>query len=191
MEARVDFERFPNAAKLLRNMVLFPQGGAARRPGTRFVKEVKTSSLSTKLIPFEFSETDSYMMEAGNNYLRVYRRQGAITVADTDAAVTNGTFTSNITSWTDASTGTAAIAHDATSPEWERISADMLNLNIVVRHNLSDSSAFNKIIGGIEQSVRAVAGEDMNVQFVGKNLMVNRSAEGLIENQADSLIWRF
>lgn len=115
MEARVDFERYPNAAKLLRNMVLFPQGGAARRPGTRFVKEVKTSSLSTKLIPFEFSETDSYMLEAGNAYFRVYRRQGNITVADTDAAVTNGAFTSNITNWTDVSTGTAAIAHDATN----------------------------------------------------------------------------
>ena len=113
MEARVDFERYPNAAKLCRNFVLFPQGGITRRPGTRFVKEIKDSTVAGKLIPFEFSETDSYMIEAGNLYFRFYRRQGRITVDDTDAAVTNGTFASNITSWTDASTGGAAIAHDA------------------------------------------------------------------------------
>src|SRR3990167_5453644 len=115
MEARVDFERYPNAAKLCRNFVLYPQGGLARRPGTRFVKEVKDSTASTKIFPFEFSEDDSYNVEAGNNYFRFYRRQGRIAVDDTDAVVANGTFTSNITSWTDVSTGTGAIAHDATN----------------------------------------------------------------------------
>ena len=115
MEARVDFERYPNAAKLARNIVLFPQGGISRRPGTRFVKEVKDSSDETRIIPFEFSEEDSYIIEAGDGYFRFFRRQGNITVDDTDASVTNGTFTSNITGWTSASTGTAAIAHDSTN----------------------------------------------------------------------------
>lgn len=115
MDARVDFERYPNAGKMCRNFVLFPQGGITRRPGTRFVKEVKDSTALSKLIAFEFSEDDSYMLEAGNNYFRFYRRQGNLTVEDTDAAVTNGTFTSNITSWSSLSTGSAAIAHDATN----------------------------------------------------------------------------
>lgn len=115
MEARVDFERYPNAAKQIRNMILYPQGGMARRPGTKYVTSVKTQSLSTILVPFEFSEDDAYAIEAGNNYFRFYRRQGQLTVADTNAAIANGTFTSNITNWTDRSTGTAAIAHDATN----------------------------------------------------------------------------
>lgn len=115
MEARVDFERYPNAAKMCRNMVLYPQGGMTRRPGTRYIASVKTQSLATSLIPFEFSEDDSYMIEAGNNYFRFFRRQGQLTIADTNAAITNGTFTSNITGWTSASTGSAAIAHDSTN----------------------------------------------------------------------------
>ena len=41
MEARVDFDRYPNAAKMCRNFLLLPQGGITRRPGTRFIKEVK------------------------------------------------------------------------------------------------------------------------------------------------------
>ena len=115
MEARVDFERYPNAAKMCRNMVLFPQGGITRRPGTRFVVECKDSSVATRILPFEFSESDSYIVEFGALYMRFCRLQGQITIGDTDAAVTNGNFTSNITSWTDRSTGGGAIAHDATN----------------------------------------------------------------------------
>lgn len=69
------------------------------------------------------------------------------------------------------------------------VSADLRTLNIVVRHNLSDSSEFNKIVAALDHDIRAVAGESIDLRFVGKNLMVNRSAEGLIENQADSLFW--
>ena len=66
MEARVDFDRYPNAAKMCRNLLLLPQGGMTRRPGTRFVKEVKTSANSTKLFPFEVSEDQSYVIEVGD-----------------------------------------------------------------------------------------------------------------------------
>ena len=69
------------------------------------------------------------------------------------------------------------------------VSADMRRLNIIVRHNLSDSSEFNVIIKALDRDIRAIAGDGIEVRFVGKNLMVNRSAEGLIKNQADSLLW--
>lgn len=114
MEARVDFARYPNAAKLCRNVLLYPQGGFTRRPGTRFVKEVKDSTSLTKLVPFEFSEIDAYILEAGANYFRFFRRQGNLTVATTNAVIANGTFAAGIASWTNKSTGSAAIAHDAT-----------------------------------------------------------------------------
>ncbi len=68
-------------------------------------------------------------------------------------------------------------------------SADMRRLNIVVRHNLSDSSEFNVVIKALDREIRAIAGDSIETRFVGKNLMVNRSAEGLIKNQADSLLW--
>ncbi|MBI4970122.1 MAG: MMPL family transporter [Rhodospirillales bacterium] len=68
-------------------------------------------------------------------------------------------------------------------------SANLRSVNIVVRHNLSDSSAFNAILAKLEPKIRAAAGPAIEVKLVGKNLMVNRSAEGLIENQADSLVW--
>ena len=114
MEARTDFERYPNAAKMCRNFVLFPQGGITRRPGTRFVNEVKDSTALTRMMPFQYSEVDAYGIEIGNAYIRLYRRQGRIAIETTSAAITNGTFTSNITGWTNGSTGSSTVAHDAT-----------------------------------------------------------------------------
>ena len=59
-------------------MVIYPHGAAARRPGTTFIAEVKTSSAKTRLIPFEFSTTQTYILELGNQYMRFYRDNGQI-----------------------------------------------------------------------------------------------------------------
>ena len=115
MEARTDFAAYPNACKSARNVVLLPQGGMTRRPGTRYVAEVKTSADATRLFPFTFNESTAYMLEHGDLYIRFYQNQTQTTVADTDAAVSNGLFASNITGWDDRSTGSAAIAHDSTN----------------------------------------------------------------------------
>lgn len=100
MEARVTFERYVNAAKLCRNLLLLPQGGMTRRPGTRFVKEVKDSSANTIIFPFQFSQSDAWVLEGGSTYFRFYRRQARIDVPDTSVAVTNGSFTGSASGWT-------------------------------------------------------------------------------------------
>ena len=99
MEARVDFDRYPNAAKMCRNLLLLPQGGIVRRPGSRYVATAKTSADNTVIWPFQYSETDAWIIEGGDQYLRFYRRQAQITVTATSTAVANGTFTGNATSW--------------------------------------------------------------------------------------------
>jgi hypothetical protein len=100
MEARVTFERYGNAAKMCRNMHLLPQGGMTRRPGTRFVAEVFDSSDDTIIFPFQFSESDAWIIEAGDAYFRFFRRQAAVDVPDTSVAVTNGSFSGSAASWT-------------------------------------------------------------------------------------------
>ena len=119
MAARVDFSRYASAGESCQNLLPIPQGGLMRRPGTRFIREVKDSSQAARVLRFEFSTIQAYMLELGAGYARFYRNQGVVTVADTDAAITNGAFTGNITGWTDRSGGGAApaanIAHDATN----------------------------------------------------------------------------
>ena len=66
LDGRTDLEKYFNGCKTLENMVIHPHGGASRRPGTVFTNEVKTSSAKTRLIPFEFSTTQTYILEFGN-----------------------------------------------------------------------------------------------------------------------------
>lgn len=122
MVARVDFARYRNAASILRNFLILPQGGVARRPGTRFVIEVKDSTVKHRLLDFQFSTEQAYQIIFGEQNLRFITAQAQIAVADTDAAITNGTFTGNITGWTDQSGGGSSIAHDATNDRLDLIS---------------------------------------------------------------------
>ncbi|MCB1712601.1 MAG: hypothetical protein KDH96_09070, partial [Candidatus Riesia sp.] len=48
-------------------------GGVQNRPGSIFVCEVKDSSKQTVLIPFIFNSSQTYMLEFGDQYLRVIK----------------------------------------------------------------------------------------------------------------------
>ena len=78
LDGRTDFEKYASGCKTLENMLVHPQGAAARRVGTQFISEVKTSSAKTRLIPFEFSTTQTYVLEFGNNYIRFFKDKGQI-----------------------------------------------------------------------------------------------------------------
>lgn len=158
MESRVDFDRYPNAAKMCRNLLLLPQGGMTRRPGTRFVKEVKDSSLNTVLMPFQFSESDAYVLEAGNLYMRFYRRQARLDVANTDVAITNGTF------------GTDPFAGD-----WTNSSASWDNTNFRVDFDYGDY---------IEQSITVAAGDQNKLHVLRFEVVGQGAINCRIHNNA-------
>ena len=82
LDGRTDFEKYASGCKTLENMLVHPQGAAARRVGTQFISEVKTSSAKTRLIPFEFSTTQTYILEFGNTYIRMFKEKGQITEGD-------------------------------------------------------------------------------------------------------------
>ena len=73
LDGRTDVSKYFNGCKTLQNFVIHPHGGASRRPGTKFVREVKTSSNFTRLIPFEFNVTQAYILEFGENYFRIHK----------------------------------------------------------------------------------------------------------------------
>jgi hypothetical protein len=78
LDGRNDLQKYPTGCKTLENMIVYPHGSAARRSGTQFVAEVKDSSKETRLIPFEFSTTQTYMLEFGEQYIRFYKDNGQI-----------------------------------------------------------------------------------------------------------------
>lgn len=78
MMGRVDFDKYASGCEVLRNFVILPHGGVTRRPGTYFAAEVKDSTKFTRLIPFQFSTVQAYMLEFGDEYIRFYKDNGQI-----------------------------------------------------------------------------------------------------------------
>ena len=115
LAARTDFAKYPEALETCVNMIPLAEGGLMRRPGSRYVAELKSSSVKGRLKKFEFSTTQAYILELGEQAMRFFRYQGQIVGGVTSAVITNGDFPSGITNWTDRSTGSGSIAHDATN----------------------------------------------------------------------------
>lgn len=69
----VDLENYQRSLAMCENIIVLPQGMMTRRPGTRFIAEVKDSSKKVRLVPFEYSADDTYMLEFGDSYIRFYR----------------------------------------------------------------------------------------------------------------------
>ena len=78
LDGRNDLAKYSAGCSTVENMVIYPHGAAARRPGTQFVASVKTPANNTRIIPFEFNTEQTYILELGNNYMRFYRDRGQI-----------------------------------------------------------------------------------------------------------------
>ena len=81
LAGQVDFKKYNNGVETMENMTVFPQGGTSRRYGSRFVCEVKNSANATRLIPFVFNVTQSYILEFGDQYIRFFKDNGQIVEA--------------------------------------------------------------------------------------------------------------
>lgn len=85
---RVDRDQFQRGMRTCKNFQVTPQGPIERRRGTRYVAETKDSSTASRLIPFVFSDIDSYAMEFGVGYIRFFRSFNVVTNDDVGAGGT-------------------------------------------------------------------------------------------------------
>ena len=72
LKGRPTLDKYRNGCEVLENFIPQIQGPARKRPGTRFVAEVKDSADATRLLPFEYSTTQAYVLEFGDLYVRFY-----------------------------------------------------------------------------------------------------------------------
>ena len=76
--ARVDLAKYHVGAKTMRNFFVLASGGAANRPGTQFVAQVKDTTHPVRLIPFQFNTSQTYVLEFGHQYMRVIVNGGLV-----------------------------------------------------------------------------------------------------------------
>jgi hypothetical protein len=90
MEGRVTLETYREGLADMTNLLVMPQGGVTRRPGTEYLGEIKNSAQSARLIPFQFKTTDTYILEFGDQVMRVFRN-GLQVIDATDKTITGVT----------------------------------------------------------------------------------------------------
>lgn len=73
-----DFAKYRNSLTDAKNMLFWRQGPVNRRSGFRHVNTVKTSSKDTVIQDFEFSTTQTYVIEFGDLYVRFFANRGFI-----------------------------------------------------------------------------------------------------------------
>lgn len=78
---RPDLAKYHIGARTMLNWYALNKGGASNRPGTAWVGEIVDSGAKGRLIPFQFSTLQTYVLEFGNLKLRIITNGGYVTEA--------------------------------------------------------------------------------------------------------------
>ena len=71
--ARADQVKYATGLKTCRNFLVMRHGGVANRSGTKLIAEHKFHSKKIRMIPFVFNADQTYVLEFGDQYMRVIR----------------------------------------------------------------------------------------------------------------------
>lgn len=69
---RVDTDRHSMGAEQLENILVRAKGMAYKRPGTEYIDDAN-DTVNVRLIPFEYSDDDAYVLEFGHGYIGFFR----------------------------------------------------------------------------------------------------------------------
>jgi hypothetical protein len=98
--ARMDVKRLAMAAETQTNWVPRVLGSMMLRPGLQYIGAT-ASNAAARYLRFVFSTEDAALIELTNELLRVWIDDALLTRPSVTSAIANGTFDTNLTSWTD------------------------------------------------------------------------------------------
>ena len=75
---RTESEFFRRSCQKLENMFVHVEGAAEKRGGTKFIAPARDETNPIRLIEFEFSREDAFMLEFGHLYIRVLANDGIV-----------------------------------------------------------------------------------------------------------------
>ena len=76
VKGQVDTDQYPHAVNEMTNCFVEKHGGAKGRPGSYFIREMKSSA--ARLVPFVFAREESYILEFGDHYIRFHTQHGTL-----------------------------------------------------------------------------------------------------------------
>lgn len=78
MEPRIDWAKYRSSARTIENMLVTTQGPVFRRPGTKYIAAQGDSTAVGRVISYEHSVDDSYVLLLENQTMRFFRDGGQI-----------------------------------------------------------------------------------------------------------------
>jgi len=72
VSSRFDLEQYKSALLEAENVIIRPYGAVAKRQGSQYVGQVKYSDKPTRLFEFTTNTNNSFMLEFGDKYIRVW-----------------------------------------------------------------------------------------------------------------------
>jgi len=93
LRGRFDVDAYSAGLEAARNVIVLKYGGLTKRPGTRLVAEIIDASEPTRVIPFQFSLTQTYALEMGQGYMAPCALGGRTLEEELEITnITNATF---------------------------------------------------------------------------------------------------
>ena len=180
--ARTDITQYKSALTTAQNVSIQPQGGAVRRDGTKFVHELDAGAANAvRMVGFEFSVSDSYMLVFTPGKMYVYKNRTLVTNINgsgNDFLVVS-TLTASILpemNWVQ-SADTVIVVHEdlapvkivrgATDSDW---TASTISFDFVPKHaftlTVTAGSSFNT---GVPHDHLEVSGTSGNITVTAKH----------------------
>lgn len=110
--SRIDIERVRASCELMTNYLPSVMGATSLRQGTQYITSTRGNN-PVQVIPFIYSENDNAIIEFAPAFYRVIIEDQPLTRPTVSTTITNGTFASNLSGWTDASEGSATVIYSS------------------------------------------------------------------------------
>lgn len=79
MLGRQDIDKYKNGLFVCLNAIPLTQGAWTRRPGMAYLHQCKNHTKLARLLPFQYSITQTYVLEFGEQYIRFFTDHGILT----------------------------------------------------------------------------------------------------------------
>ena len=204
LRSRVDLDQYNNALAKATNVLIQPQGGLRRRPGTKHILELPNSSTPSagngvRLVSFQFSVTDSYMLCF--THQRMYVIKNGAVVANINGSGNNYLAVSSLTSdmvddmcWTQ-SADTLIVVHPDLQPLRITRTTDSAWTATAITFDSIPKYAFNlqtfspvatitpsAVSGNITLTVSAYTGDTGNLQAATTTTVTLKSSASSTDN---------
>lgn len=163
--ARIDMKRLSFSAETMNNWMPRVLGSMMLRPGLGYLGSTQSNN-QARFLPFVFSTDDLAAIEITDSVVRVWVDDTPIVRPAVTSAVTNGTFTTDLSGWTDndevgatsqwTASGLMALAGNGTAAAIRDQTVTVAGANINVEHALH----VNIFRGPVTFSVGSTTGDD-------------------------------